>query len=121
VYAISPYNFTALAATLVDPASLLDNVVIWKLSLSDSDWLNVPRLVDSTPLYVLTGIILARDQYASIFAQDALKHSAGMLYLNTSALALLWDSSLLVAAVIVEIMINLGPLRFCSGLPVWGL
>ena len=49
----------------------------------DSDWLNIPKLVDSTSTYALTGSIFARDQYASRFAQDALKHSAGMLYLNT--------------------------------------
>lgn len=32
VYAISPFNFTALAATLVGPPALLGNVVIWKPS-----------------------------------------------------------------------------------------
>lgn len=32
VYAISPFNFTALGATLVGPAALLGNVVIWKPS-----------------------------------------------------------------------------------------
>ncbi|KAI5459217.1 Aldehyde/histidinol dehydrogenase [Mariannaea sp. PMI_226] len=32
VYAIAPFNFTALGATLVGPAALLGNVVIWKPS-----------------------------------------------------------------------------------------
>ncbi|KAM0279877.1 hypothetical protein ACHAPQ_011757 [Fusarium lateritium] len=32
VYSIAPFNFTALAATLVGPAALLGNVVIWKPS-----------------------------------------------------------------------------------------
>lgn len=34
VYAIAPFNFTALGATLVGPAALLGNVVIWKPSPS---------------------------------------------------------------------------------------
>ena len=34
VYAITPFNFTALGATLVGPAALLGNVVIWKPSES---------------------------------------------------------------------------------------
>lgn len=49
----------------------------------DSEWPSIPKLVDSTSSYALTGSIFARDQYASRFAQDALKHSAGMMYLNT--------------------------------------
>ncbi|KAF9890726.1 Delta-1-pyrroline-5-carboxylate dehydrogenase, mitochondrial [Aspergillus nanangensis] len=32
VYAIAPFNFTALGATLIGPAALLGNVVIWKPS-----------------------------------------------------------------------------------------
>ncbi|EEU49032.1 uncharacterized protein NECHADRAFT_31765, partial [Fusarium vanettenii 77-13-4] len=32
VYAVSPFNFTALGATLVGPAALLGNVVVWKPS-----------------------------------------------------------------------------------------
>lgn len=32
VYAIAPFNFTALAGTLVAPAALLGNVVVWKPS-----------------------------------------------------------------------------------------
>ncbi|VUC27709.1 unnamed protein product [Clonostachys rosea] len=32
VYSIAPFNFTALGATLVGPAALLGNVVIWKPS-----------------------------------------------------------------------------------------
>lgn len=41
VYAISPFNFTALGATLIGPAALLGNVVIWKPSLLalHSSWL----------------------------------------------------------------------------------
>lgn len=34
VYAIAPFNFTALAGTLVVPAALLGNVVVWKPSPS---------------------------------------------------------------------------------------
>ncbi|XDG06185.1 hypothetical protein ABKA04_005800 [Annulohypoxylon sp. FPYF3050] len=32
LYAVSPFNFTALGATLVGPAALLGNVVVWKPS-----------------------------------------------------------------------------------------
>ncbi|KAH6887673.1 Aldehyde/histidinol dehydrogenase [Thelonectria olida] len=32
VYAIAPFNFTALGATLIGPAALMGNVVIWKPS-----------------------------------------------------------------------------------------
>ncbi|KAH7234042.1 hypothetical protein MRS44_001852 [Fusarium solani] len=41
VYAISPFNFTALGATLVGPAALLGNVVVWKPSDSalHASWL----------------------------------------------------------------------------------
>ncbi|RMZ77901.1 hypothetical protein DV738_g4141, partial [Chaetothyriales sp. CBS 135597] len=41
VYAVAPFNFTALGATLVGPAALLGNVVIWKPSPSavHSAWL----------------------------------------------------------------------------------
>ncbi|KAJ6164772.1 Aldehyde/histidinol dehydrogenase [Penicillium chermesinum] len=36
-YAISPFNFTALGATLIGPAALLGNVVIWKPFFSKLD------------------------------------------------------------------------------------
>src|ERR1700761_4583295 len=41
VYAISPFNFTALAATLACGPLLMGNVVLWKPSLSalHSSWL----------------------------------------------------------------------------------
>ncbi|KAK7425682.1 hypothetical protein QQZ08_007780 [Neonectria magnoliae] len=41
VYSVSPFNFTALGATLVGPAALLGNVVVWKPSDSalHSSWL----------------------------------------------------------------------------------
>lgn len=41
VYAIAPFNFTALGATLVGPAALLGNVAIWKPSdyALHSSWL----------------------------------------------------------------------------------
>ncbi|CAK7207716.1 hypothetical protein SEUCBS139899_010527 [Sporothrix eucalyptigena] len=51
----------------------------------DADWSDVLRLVDTTSDYALTGSIFARDQEASRQAQDALKHSSGMLYLNTKS------------------------------------
>ncbi|KAK6835780.1 hypothetical protein RU639_001861 [Aspergillus parasiticus] len=54
--------------------------------------LNIPRAAfeyqgqkcsAKTPVYGLTGSIYAKDPYASRQAQTALKHAAGMLYLNT--------------------------------------
>ncbi|KAH7001219.1 Aldehyde/histidinol dehydrogenase [Ilyonectria destructans] len=49
VYAIAPFNFTALGATLVGPAALLGNVVIWKPSDSalHSSWLLYQILLEA--------------------------------------------------------------------------
>lgn len=49
----------------------------------DDKYAETLDLVNSTSTYALTGSIFARDQIASRQAQDALRHSAGMLYLNT--------------------------------------
>jgi 1-pyrroline-5-carboxylate dehydrogenase len=49
----------------------------------DAEFDKIPQLINSTSTYALTGSIFARDQIASRKAQDALRHSAGMLYLNT--------------------------------------
>ncbi|KAK7404020.1 hypothetical protein QQX98_010193 [Neonectria punicea] len=49
VYSISPFNFTALGATLVGPAALLGNVVVWKPSDSalHSSWLLYQILLEA--------------------------------------------------------------------------
>ncbi|RVX66828.1 hypothetical protein B0A52_09558 [Exophiala mesophila] len=49
----------------------------------DAEWSETLRLIDSTSTYALTGSIFARDPIASREAQTVLRHSAGMLYLNT--------------------------------------
>ncbi|KAL1625477.1 hypothetical protein SLS56_007371 [Neofusicoccum ribis] len=49
----------------------------------DNQWEETLKLLDTTSTYSLTGSIYARDQAASRQAQTALKHAAGMLYLNT--------------------------------------
>lgn len=49
----------------------------------DNQWEETLKLLDTTSTYALTGSIYARDQAASRQAQTALKHAAGMLYLNT--------------------------------------
>ncbi|KAE8339619.1 Aldehyde/histidinol dehydrogenase [Aspergillus arachidicola] len=49
----------------------------------DAEWEEVLKLIDTTCRYSLTGSIYAKDPYASSQAQTALKHAAGMLYLNT--------------------------------------
>jgi 1-pyrroline-5-carboxylate dehydrogenase len=49
----------------------------------DADYAEILKTVDSTSAYALTGSIFARDPYASRLAQDVLKHSAGMMYMNT--------------------------------------
>ncbi|KUI60983.1 Delta-1-pyrroline-5-carboxylate dehydrogenase, mitochondrial [Cytospora mali] len=49
----------------------------------DAEWDSVPKLVDSTSTYALTGSVFARDPMAARHAQNGLKHSAGMLYMNT--------------------------------------
>ena len=48
-YAIAPFNFTALGATLVGPAALLGNVVIWKPSDSalHASWLLYQILLEA--------------------------------------------------------------------------
>lgn len=49
----------------------------------DYEWEATLKLIDTTSRYALTGSIFAKDPYASRQAQSALKHAAGMLYLNT--------------------------------------
>ncbi|OQE27847.1 hypothetical protein PENSTE_c004G10030 [Penicillium steckii] len=49
----------------------------------DAEWEQALQLIDTTSRYGLTGSIFAKDPYASRQAQTALKHAAGMLYLNT--------------------------------------
>ncbi|GLB06626.1 delta-1-pyrroline-5-carboxylate dehydrogenase, mitochondrial [Aspergillus tubingensis] len=49
----------------------------------DNEWEETLKLVDGTSRYALTGSIYAKDPYASRQAQTALRHAAGMLYLNT--------------------------------------
>lgn len=49
VYAIAPFNFTALGATLIGPSALMGNVVIWKPSPSGvhSAWLLHQALLEA--------------------------------------------------------------------------
>jgi 1-pyrroline-5-carboxylate dehydrogenase len=49
----------------------------------DAEYPELLKTVDSTSTYALTGSIFARNQHASRLAQDILKHSAGMMYMNT--------------------------------------
>eukprot|EP00604_Paraphysomonas_vestita_P002392 CAMPEP_0174819628 /NCGR_PEP_ID=MMETSP1107-20130205/2984_1 /TAXON_ID=36770 /ORGANISM="Paraphysomonas vestita, Strain GFlagA" /LENGTH=120 /DNA_ID=CAMNT_0016033499 /DNA_START=1306 /DNA_END=1668 /DNA_ORIENTATION=- len=49
---------------------------------NDNEWSETLKLVDSTSPYALTGSIFARDRLALVEAEEALKHSAGNLYLN---------------------------------------
>lgn len=49
----------------------------------DAEWNSTLDLVNTTSRYALTGSIFAKDAVASRQAQTALKHAAGMLYLNT--------------------------------------
>lgn len=49
----------------------------------DNKWTETLETLDSTSKYGLTGSIFARDPYASRQAQNALKHAAGMLYINS--------------------------------------
>ena len=79
VYAITPFNFTALGATLVGPASMLGNVVVWKPSDSalHASWIlyqilleaglppNVVQFVPGDPR-VVTDTVMARPEFASL-------------------------------------------------------
>ncbi|KAH8427477.1 L-glutamate gamma-semialdehyde dehydrogenase [Aspergillus melleus] len=49
----------------------------------DAEWESTLDLVNTTSRYALTGSIFAKDAVASRHAQTALKHAAGMLYLNS--------------------------------------
>ncbi|KAI5862566.1 delta-1-pyrroline-5-carboxylate dehydrogenase 1 [Durotheca rogersii] len=79
VYAVSPFNFTAIGGNLVGAPALLGNVVIWKPSDSAvaSGWLlhkilleaglpeNVVQFVPGDPVEV-TGAVLARPEFAAL-------------------------------------------------------
>ncbi|KAL3301442.1 delta-1-pyrroline-5-carboxylate dehydrogenase, partial [Colletotrichum asianum] len=49
----------------------------------DEEWEQTLKTLDTTSRYGLTGSIFAKDPYASREAQTALKHAAGMLYINS--------------------------------------
>ncbi|KAK0115808.1 1-pyrroline-5-carboxylate dehydrogenase [Cadophora gregata] len=51
----------------------------------DSEWANIPKLIDTTTRYALTGSIFARDVEAIAFAEKELKHSAGNFYINSKS------------------------------------
>lgn len=51
----------------------------------DAEWESIPKLVDTTSTYALTGSIFAQDPNAIRLAYDALKHSAGNFYINTKS------------------------------------
>jgi 1-pyrroline-5-carboxylate dehydrogenase len=49
----------------------------------DAEWDQTLKLLDTTSRYALTGSIFAKDPYVGRQASTALKHAAGMLYMNT--------------------------------------
>ncbi|OWP01870.1 delta-1-pyrroline-5-carboxylate dehydrogenase [Marssonina coronariae] len=51
----------------------------------DSEWRSIPKLIDSTTRYALTGSVFARDVDALAFAEKELRHSAGNFYINTKS------------------------------------
>jgi 1-pyrroline-5-carboxylate dehydrogenase len=51
----------------------------------DSEWEGIPKLIDTTARYALTGSVFARDSEAIRFAQDGLRHAAGNFYINTKS------------------------------------
>lgn len=51
----------------------------------DSEWENMPKLVDTTTRYALTGSVFARDVEAIHFAEQGLRHAAGNFYINTKS------------------------------------
>lgn len=79
VYSIAPFNFTALGATLVGPAALMGNVVVWKPSdyaLHSSHLLHKILLEAGLPKDVIqflpgdaeqvTDTVLARPEFAAL-------------------------------------------------------
>ncbi|KAI1452450.1 Aldehyde/histidinol dehydrogenase [Annulohypoxylon moriforme] len=79
IYAITPFNFTALGATLVGPAALLGNVVVWKPSDSalHASWIlykilleaglpkDVVQFVPGDP-ETITNAVLNRPEFAGL-------------------------------------------------------
>ncbi|KAH7310007.1 1-pyrroline-5-carboxylate dehydrogenase [Rhexocercosporidium sp. MPI-PUGE-AT-0058] len=51
----------------------------------DPEWEIMPKLIDTTTRYALTGSIFARDVEAIAFAEKELRHSAGNFYINTKS------------------------------------
>jgi len=51
----------------------------------DEDWEAIPKLIDSTSKYALTGSIFATDPEAIRHAHNGLKHAAGNFYVNTKS------------------------------------
>lgn len=79
IYSITPFNFTALGATLVGPAALLGNVVVWKPSdhALHASWIlyqilleaglprDVVQFVPGDPK-VITDTVLSRPEFAGL-------------------------------------------------------
>ncbi|KAI1503175.1 Aldehyde/histidinol dehydrogenase [Biscogniauxia marginata] len=79
IYAISPFNFTALGATMIGPATLLGNVMIWKPSDSAlyASWVlyqilleaglpkDVLQFVPGNP-ELITDTVLSRPEFAGL-------------------------------------------------------
>lgn len=79
VYAISPFNFTALGASMIGPAALLGNVVVWKPSDSAilASWMlykilleaglpeGVIQFVPGNP-ELITDAVLKRPEFAAL-------------------------------------------------------
>lgn len=51
----------------------------------DAEWESIPKLIDSTSEYALTGSVFARDPAAIHHAHNGLKYSAGNFYVNTKS------------------------------------
>lgn len=51
----------------------------------DAEWENMPKLIDTTASYALTGSVFARDSTALRFAENGLRHSAGNFYINAKS------------------------------------
>ena len=79
VYAISPFNFTAIGGNLISAPALMGNVVVWKPSPSAmaSNWLlynilleaglppNVVQFIPGDPVEI-TKMVLAHKEFAAL-------------------------------------------------------
>ncbi|QEC52615.1 delta-1-pyrroline-5-carboxylate dehydrogenase [Anseongella ginsenosidimutans] len=81
-YFISPTIIQTTDPMYVTMCDELFGPVLTVYVYEDEDFRSIPRLIDSTSIYALTGAVIARDRYAIEWLEKELRHSAGNFYIN---------------------------------------